>query len=94
MGHADAGQRLQRLLLLLGREPAQAGAPERGAAERADEHVLQHRQAVHQVELLEDVARLGAAFTDIARQTAGALDGITQQLDVAFRRFIAGNEAA
>ncbi len=83
VGHPDAGQRLQRFLFLRGGEPAQAGAPERGAAERADQHVFQHRQAVHEVELLEDVAGLRAAFTDIARQTPGALHGVTQQLHVA-----------
>lgn len=56
--------------------------------------VFQHRQAVHQIELLEDVARPGAALADIAGETPRALHGIAQQLDVAFRRFIAGDKTA
>ena len=84
MRHSDAGQRLQRFLLLRGGEPAQTGAPERGAADRANQHVLQYRQAIDQVELLEDIARLGAAFADIPRQASCTLHGVAQQLDVAF----------
>ena len=62
--------------------------------ERANQHVLQYAQAVHQVELLEDVAGVGAAFADIAGQAAFALDCAAQQLDMATGRFIAGNQTA
>ncbi|MNB91240.1 hypothetical protein D3C75_383150 [compost metagenome] len=44
--------------------------------------------------MLEDTARLRAAFADIARQTACALHGVAQQLNMAFWRFVAGDEAA
>jgi hypothetical protein len=64
-------------------KPAKTGAPERRAAERANQDVLQYRQAVHQIELLEDVAGVGAAFADIARQAAFMLNGAAQQLDAA-----------
>ncbi|ENF58744.1 hypothetical protein ECP03048167_5025, partial [Escherichia coli P0304816.7] len=43
---------------------------------------------------MEDVAGVGAAFADIARQTAFALDCAAQQLDMAAGGFIAGNKTA
>lgn len=65
-----------------------------GAAERANQHVLQHRQSIYQIKLLEDAACLRAAFADIPRQSPCTLYGVAQQFDVALRDAIAGNQAA
>ena len=61
-----AVQRSQRLLLLLGTEHAQRATPARHAAKKAQQHVVQHTEAVDQVELLKDVADVGTQAPYVA----------------------------
>ena len=55
-GDADAGERLHGALLLGGAEPGERAAPAGDLTQQPEADVGQHRQARHEVELLEDDA--------------------------------------
>src|SRR5690606_4049370 len=60
-------------VLLLSTEHAQRAAPAWHAAEEAEQHVIQHAQAVDEVELLEDVTDIGTQPTHFAMQATFGL---------------------
>jgi hypothetical protein len=64
-------QRVQRAGPFLQREAIERMARHSGSsASQAGEHIGQHRQAAHQVELLEDDAHLPALRADVGGQVA------------------------
>lgn len=92
IGQADPRQRFQGLALLLGAEQPQRTAPARHATEEAEQDVVQHAEAVDQVELLEDVTDVGAQATHFAAQAAGRLQAATQHVDAAAVVAVAAGE--
>jgi hypothetical protein len=80
-GDADAAQRLDGARLVGGAEPARQAAPERHPVQRAGQHVGQHRQAVHQIELLEHEADAGPHVADVGSDPAILLNGAAVQFD-------------
>ncbi|MNV64803.1 hypothetical protein D3C71_1574650 [compost metagenome] len=65
-GNAHAVERFQRQRALLRLEHAQPAAPPGRAVQQAHQHVHQHGQAVHQVELLEHKTHLRTHLADVA----------------------------
>lgn len=72
--YTNLGKRVEPLAHFGPQEHARQAAPHRHARQQAGQHVGDHRQAAHQVELLEHEADAGAGAAHIARQAAVALD--------------------
>ena len=93
LGQADALQCGHGLALLLVAEHAQRSAPARHAPEKAEQDVVQHAEAVDQVELLEDVADVGAQAAYLAVQLAGGLHLAAEHLDAPAGGAVAAGQA-
>lgn len=83
LGQTDALQRLHGALRFLGIEQAEAATPARHAPQTAEQHVLHHTEAADQIELLEDVADIGALTAHVAVEATVGLDLATEHFDTA-----------
>ncbi len=69
-------------LLFLTIEETQAATPARHTAQATDQDVVHHAETIDQIELLKDVADVGAQASHLAIETPGRLNLTTQHLNL------------
>jgi hypothetical protein len=95
VSNADPGEGFERECPFLLGEHAQHATPPGCPVQQTDQHVHQHGQSIHQVELLEDEPDLRSHPADVAMDASLTLNAAAVDLDqgiaAAVRRHQSGN---
>ena len=81
--YTNLGKRVQAGADFVAPEPARQAAPQRHARQHAGQYVGDHRQAAHQIELLEHKADAGARASHLPAELAATLDQLAIDGDAA-----------